>query len=54
MKAEVEIVISGWGGLISRLLAKKFDFVVLSLSIAGKRKQVVDFAECRGRYVREG
>lgn len=45
MKAECTVVTSDWDGIIPALNAKKFDFLISSLSITDERKGAVDFTE---------
>lgn len=43
MKTECELVTSDWDDIIPGLNAKKFDFIVSSMSISDERKTAVDF-----------
>lgn len=55
MGADCELVVQDWDGMIPGLLARKFDFIVASMSITPERKKAVNFTapyyEEAGLYV---
>jgi lysine-arginine-ornithine-binding protein len=49
IKADCRIVKQDWDGMIPGLLAKKFDFIVSSMSITDERKKKVNFTDAYAR-----
>ena len=45
MKAECTLVQQEWDGMIPALNAKRFDFIVASMTITDERKKAVDFSD---------
>jgi polar amino acid transport system substrate-binding protein/arginine/ornithine transport system substrate-binding protein len=45
MKAECTLVQQEWDGMIPALTAKRFDFIVASMTITDERKKAVDFSD---------